>query len=149
MIALTGFGKLRELSISPVIVSSVNDHPTDTVAMTPDPFCGRFNDDVGTMFQGTKQIAGGAECIVDDQRQIIFLGEVREFLEIGDIQPGIADGLKVKCLCVLVDMLHETLRVVAIGKTNLDAEALKGHLELIVGAPIEICSRDEIISRLK
>src|SRR4051812_40976078 len=109
MIPFTGFGKLRKLPVTPIIISSVDNNAPDTCAMATDPLGSRLNHYIGAMFQRTKQVSTSTKSIVNDQGQIIFLCKCGNLFKVGNIQPWISDCLQVKCLGIFVNVFYKTL----------------------------------------
>ncbi|MNY22628.1 hypothetical protein D3C86_1562530 [compost metagenome] len=64
VIAFGRFSKLFEFTISPVVISAINDDSSNAGSMSADPFGGRLNDNMCTMLQWTEQVSGSAEGIV-------------------------------------------------------------------------------------
>ena len=123
VVAFRRLGELRELAVAPVVVTAVHDHAADGSAMAADPLGGRFHHDVGAEFQGPYEIATGAESIVYDQGQVILFGQGHKFLEIGNVQPRVADGLQVDCFGALGDRRGKGGGIVAIHPHGAHAEA--------------------------
>src|SRR5690606_20601132 len=136
MITFAGFGKLRELTITPVIVTSIHDHATNTGTMAADPFCCRFNYDIGAMFDRAEQVAPGTKAVVNDKSDVVFLCQRGELFDIRNIQAGVADCFQVDGFCVFVDQLYKAFNVVAICKASFNAEAFESHFKLVVSATI-------------
>ena len=117
--------------------------------MAADPFGGGFYNDIGAKLQGPGEITAGAESIVHDQWQVIVFGQRNKFFKIRNVQPGVADGLQINGLGVLVDQRHEAVHIIAVGKAGFDAEPFEGHLELVVGASVEEGGGHEIVTGLQ
>ena len=61
--------------------------------MPADPLGGRMHDDVRPVVDRPAEGAGGAEGVVHDQRDSGRVGDVGQGLEVGYVEPGVADGL--------------------------------------------------------
>ena len=93
-------------------------------------------------------VAAGTEGVVHHQRNAILVGDVRNGFEIGNREARVADGLDVDRLGLVVDGGTECFRLVAIDKLDVDPEARQGHLELVIGAAIEVAAGDDVVARL-
>ena len=98
------------------------------------------------MLQRLADRAARAERVVHDQRQVVFLRQRGERLEIRHREPGIADRLEVDRLGLRIDQRLEARHLHAVGKPRLDADVLEGVFELIVGPAVEVRRRDEIVA---
>ena len=92
VVALIRLDHLREAAATPVEGAAVHDHAAHAGGVAIDVLGGRVDDDVGAMLEGAAQV-GGAEGVVDQQRGLHLVGDGGEFLEIEDVQAGVADGL--------------------------------------------------------
>ena len=127
----------RELAVSPVERAGVDDDSSQAGAMATDPLRGAFHHHIGTVLDRAQQGAAGPEGVVDNQRNAALLGEGGESLEVGNVEARIAHRLDIDPFGVVVDLRRKALHLIAIGEPDVDAEAGKLHLELVVGAPIE------------
>ena len=64
------------------------------------------------------------------------------------VELGVANALHVEGLGVLIDRLPEGFGIVAFHQLDPNAQARQRHLELVVGAAIEIAGGDNVIPRL-
>jgi hypothetical protein len=89
MVSLRWFGKLRKLTIAPIIVSCIHNYAAYAGPMTTNPFGGRFHNHIGTMFNGTEQVSCSTKGIVNYQRKIVFLGKCCKASKSGILKPGL------------------------------------------------------------
>ena len=82
---------LRELVVAvlvldaPVEVLAVNDHAADDSAVPAEPLCGGLDDNVGAKAQGPAGVAAHAESVVDDERDLVLLGDSGDDVKVGHI----------------------------------------------------------------
>lgn len=122
-----------------------------------------MNDDVCAVVERTAEIATCAESVVDlrrNQRHSTGSGSgcayndghaslVRDFndsLEVRNVVLWVSNALQVDGLGLVVDELFETLRLVSADELSRDAEPREEDLELVVGAAIEVGSRNDVVS---
>ena len=148
VISRAGLAHQWKLAVAPVEGAGIDDHATKAGAMASDPFRGAFHHHIGAMLDRAQQGSAGPEGVVDDQRNASLLGESGEALEVGDVEAGIAHRLDIDPFGLVVDLCGEALHVIAIGEPDVDAQAGKLHLELVVGAPVEKRGGDEVVSCL-
>jgi hypothetical protein len=88
-----------------------------------------FDNDVGAEIDGAAQITTGAEGVVYDQRNAVGVGDLRQCLEVGDVEARVADGLDIDRLGVGIDGALEIRRVVALD-TNFTPMPRRGRVTL-------------------
>jgi hypothetical protein len=76
------------------------------------------------------------------------VGNLGNGLEVGHVVPRVADALDVDGLGPVVDGGGNVLGLVAVDKLGGDAEALERHLELVVGAAVEVRRGDDVVAGL-
>ena len=74
------------------------------------------------------------------------MGDLGNGLEVGDVVAGVANGLEVDGLGVVVDEGGNVLGLVAVGELGLDAEAGQHDLELVVGATVQVGGGDDVVT---
>ena len=116
--------------------------------MATNPLGGTFDHHVGAMLDGSQQSTTGTQGVVNDQGNLVLLGEGREGFKIRDIEARIAHRFDIDRLGVGIDLSGEALHRIALSEFHLNAQARELHLELVVGAPVEIRRRDKVVSRL-
>ena len=60
--------------------------------MAAEELGGGVDDDVGTVFDGPDEVRG-AEGVVDDERDAVRMGQLRERLDVRDVGVRVAEGL--------------------------------------------------------
>ena len=103
MISFRRLCELWKLSVTPIIISCINNHPANRCTMTADPFCSRFNNNVCTPFHRAEKITAGPKCIIYNQWKIILFCQSPEFLKIRNIKSRISDCFQVNGLCIFID----------------------------------------------
>jgi hypothetical protein len=71
-----------------------------------------------------------------------------ERLEVRHVEARVADGLDVERLGLRRRSPSEVLRIVALDELHADAEPRERHLELVVGAAVEVAGRDDVVAGL-
>src|SRR6202012_2539986 len=84
--------------------------------------------------------------VVDHQRHPLLVGNAGQFLNVGDIELGISQGLGVHGSRLLVDGRAQAIEVVSVDKAYVNAQARQGVVEEVVGAAIEGSGRDDLVS---
>src|SRR6056297_3676941 len=59
---------------------------------------------------------------------------------------GVADGLDVDALGVLIDLGLKRRQVIALNKTDVNAHSGQGNLELVVGAAVKRSAGDQVVA---
>src|ERR1700761_6685480 len=103
MITFRWFGKLREFSVAPVIITSVDNYAADAGTMPADPFGSGLNHHVRTMLQRTEQVTRSAKSIIYDQWQIVFFSYRSYLFKIRNIVFGVANRFQVNGFGFSVD----------------------------------------------
>src|SRR5208283_725713 len=97
--------EIREASRSPPIeVAAVNDNPADGGSMTTDELSGGVDNDIGAPLDGPAE-SGRGRGVVDDQRQLVLVGDAGEGFDIDNVKLGIAESLGINGFGLLVDRL--------------------------------------------
>ena len=94
------------------------------------------DDNVGAVLQRTEQIRG-AEGVIDDNRQAMFLGNLGNGVDVGDIGVGIAERLEIDDRGVVLDGALDLFQVMSIDKGGLDAKLEERMLQQVVGAAVD------------
>lgn len=74
--------------------------------------------------------------LIDHQRDTSIVSYARQSLKIWHGKSGVTDTFDVNGFGVLIYMLCELLRIVALHKLDLDAKSWEKHLELVVRATV-------------
>src|SRR5690625_5895280 len=105
MISFRWLRKLWKFSIPPIEITTVDDHTTDRSTMPANPFRSRLNHYIGSMLDRTEKISCRSKCIVDDQRQIMFLRNRRKGFKIRYVIAWICDSLQINSAGIFVDFV--------------------------------------------
>lgn len=148
VVTLGGLVELREAVgvLAPVELARVDDYTGNGSAVAANPLGGGGNDDIGTVVNGAGKEAGSTKGVVDNKGNTGIVGDLGNGLEVGDVVAGVANGLDVDGLGLLVDGGSNGSWIVAVDKLGLDAEAGKEDLELVVGSAVEVGGRDNVVS---
>ena len=86
-------GDLREFARGfPVKFAGLDDDAAEGRAVAAEELCGGVDDDVSTVFDGPDEVRG-AKGIVDDERDAVRMGQLRERLDVRDVGVRVAEGL--------------------------------------------------------
>lgn len=113
--------------------------------MTADELCGGVDDNVGTMFDRTDE-ERRAESIVDDEDDIMAVGDLGDGVKISDIGIGVSEGLGVDDLCLGEDGSFEGSEVVDVDDCILNALSGKSVGDEIVGTAIKVVGRYDMVA---
>ena len=100
------------------------------------------------VLQGSEQVAARAERVVDNQWQVVLFGNGRDGFKIRNAKAGVADGFQVDSFGVGINEGLKAGRIISVGEAGFDAQALKRHLELDVGAAVEVRRGHEVVAGL-
>lgn len=100
------------------------------------------------MVNGPDKVSTSAEGVVHHNRNSFFMRQLRDFLQIRHVVARIADAFEVNRLGVVIDGSNELFRVVTIHELAVDAQPRKHDLELVVGTPVQIGRRDDVVPSL-
>src|SRR5688572_29356090 len=146
MVTFSGFSELREFAVTPIIVTTVNNHSANRRTVTANPFRGRFHHDICSVFNWTEQITCGTKGIIYDEWQIMFLGKGGDGFKIRNVKSWVTDRLKVDCFGFFVDVFFERFNLVAFSKTDVDAETFERNLKLVICSSVKKRRRNKIVS---
>src|SRR3984885_13850827 len=113
--------------------------------MATDKFRCRFHHNVGSPLDGTAKNRGSGR-VVDHQRHTLLVRDAGQFLNVGDVELGVTQGLSVYSPRFLVNGRPQAVKVVSIDKAYIDAQARQGVVEEVVGAAIEGSGGDDLVS---
>ena len=171
VVAFGGIVELREaLSVlAPVELASIDDDAGDGSPVTADPFGGRVHDDVGAVFDRPKKVAARAKGVVDldfvsaewdegggpsgtramkahHEGNTSVVSHLGDGGQVRDVISGVPNALDVDGLGPVVDRLGEPFGVVPLDELGGDAQPRHKDLELVIGAPVQIRGRDDVIA---
>ena len=120
----------------PVEGAAVHDDTAQAGAVAADELGGGVDDDVSAVLQGPDQV-GGAEGVVDDQGQAVLVGDGGDGVNVGDVAVGVAQGLQVDGLGVVLDRVLHLGQVVGVHKRRGDAVLGQGVGQQVIGAAVD------------
>ena len=104
--------------------------------MAADEFGGGVDYDVRTVLNGPDEI-GGAEGVVDDQRQAVLVGDGGDGINVGDVAVGVAQGLQIDGTGVVLNGVLHLGQVVGVYKGGGHAEVGQGVLQQVIAAAVD------------
>ena len=134
-----------EFRVLPVEVAGVDDDSADPGAVAAEPFGERMNDDVGPVLDRPQE-TGRSEGRIDDERQLVFLGNLRQHLDIRHVDGRIAEGLAVDRPGLAVDRRFHLVRLPDIDQADLDAQLGQNGVELDEGAAVQVVGRNNFVA---
>ena len=146
VIAGIGFGQHRKLAgAAPVEPAAVDDHAADGDAMAADPFGGRIHHDVGAELDRPAEI-GRREGVVDQQRDLRVVRDLRDLGNIQHFEAGIADGLADHQPGIGPDRSAKFVERARLDEGRGDAEARQRVRQQVDGAAIERGRGDDVVA---
>src|SRR5690606_16083644 len=118
------------------VVATVYNDAGNTVAMTTNPLGCRCYDDVRTVLQWFEQITTTTKCVVHNKGKVVFLGNSRDAVEIGNAEAGIAYRFYVNGFGFFIDCSFDIFGGFVLCKPCLDTEPLERNLKLVIRAAI-------------
>ncbi len=100
----------------PVELAGLYDDAAECRAVTAYELGRGVYNDVRAVLDGADQIRG-SECIVDDQRKAVLVGNFRDRVNVRDIAVGISKSLKINRSCVVLDRAFDFFQVVGVNKS--------------------------------
>lgn len=119
--------------------------------MTTDPLGCTVDDNVRAMFDRPDQVSTGTKCVVDNQRNLVLMGDLKldvsnksiarivsstsiethrcKLWQRGNIVFGVADALDVDGFGLLVDGSFVALQVIVLNELGGDTESLEVDLQ--------------------
>lgn len=150
MVAVRGLDELGEAVavLAPVELAGVNNDTANGGAVAANPLGGGVDDNVGTVVNGTDKVASSAKGVVDDQGDALLVSDLGNGLKVGHIVARVTDALDVDGLGFVVNGSGNVLGLVAVDELGGDAQAGEEHLELVVGAAVEVGRGDNVVAGL-
>ena len=115
--------------------------------MTADELGGGVHHDVRAVLDGPDQV-GGAEGVVDDQRQAVLVGNGGYGIDVGDIRIGVAQGFQIDRLGVGLDGGLHLGKVMGVHKGGGDAVLRQGVRQQIVAAAVDGLLGHDVVALL-
>ena len=149
--AMVPWGGLREdleAAIAPVELAGIHHNATNGRAVPADPLGSAGNDDIGAKIDGANQPAPAPKRVVHDDGHTVLVRDSHDALKVGYRGAGVGDGLEVNSAGALIDQLLKVGGGLGGDKLDGDAQARELHLELVVGATIELARRHDVVASL-
>ena len=148
MIATRWCGHLRELAVSPVKLSGLDDDSAHGRAVTAQVLGRGMNYDVGAVLQRSAE-KRRSECVVDDQRNACVVRDRPDRRDIEHVELRVADRFRIHSLGFGANRAAKLVRVVGIDEAGGDAELGEGHRKLRIGAAVERARGDDVVAVLR
>ena len=130
-VACVLLGELRELAgCNPVELAAIHNDAAESRAVTADKLGRGMHHDVGPVFDRANQVRR-TEGVVDDQRDLVLVGDCRDGVDIRDVGMRVAERLDKDELRVALDGRLDTLEVVRVNERGLDAESAERMLQQV------------------
>ena len=146
VVAGVGLAQLGKLAGGgPVEAARVDDDATQRGAVAADELGGRVDYDVGAMFDGAYEV-GGAEGVVDDERNAVAMGYIGYGIDVDDTRVGVAQRLDEDGFGVGPYGLLEIREVGRVDKGGGNAVGGQRVVEQVVGAAVDGVGRDDVVA---
>ena len=106
-----------------------------------------MNHDICAVFDRTNQIRC-AECIIDDQRQSVLVGNFRQCFDIRNITVRISQGFNVKRFRILLNCPFYFVQLVHVHQCGFDAVQRKGVLQQVNAAAVNGLLSNDVFALL-
>lgn len=100
-------------------------------------------------FQGMDGMGIERDMTTHHDGNALLVRELSDGLDVRDVVPGVPDALDVDGLRLVVDGGGEVLGPVARDELGRDAEPRQQHLELVVGAAVQVRRRHDVVAALR
>ena len=127
--------EILELAVAPIVVAAVHDHPANGCSMPADKFGCGVRDHMRTPFKRAEKIWRG-EGVVDEQDQLVPLGDLNNFFNREDRDIRVAQRLAIQNLGVGSNGSFEILRITRIDERHFYSKLRQCISELVIGAAI-------------
>ena len=84
----------------PVKGAAVHNDAAQGGTVAADKLCGGMDHYIRAVLDGTDQVRS-SEGVVDDQRQTVLMGNLRNGIDVGDVAVGVSQGFQIDGLCIL------------------------------------------------
>jgi len=93
-----------------------------------DPLRCRVNNDIRPVLERLNQVSSSSERIINNERNIVFVSDLGDCFEIGNVQPRVADRFDVDGFCFIVDQFSKIFRLIP--STNFTLMPSRGNVTL-------------------
>lgn len=148
VVAGVGVSKRGELAAGlPVELAGIDDDTAQRGAVAADELGGRVDNDVRAVLDRTDQVRS-AEGVVDDQRDVVLVGNLGDGVDVGNVRVGVTQRLQIDGAGVLLDSAFDLGQVMGVDKGRLNAEGRQGVLQQIGGAAVDGLLGDDMAAVL-
>ena len=147
VVARVGLREFRELAVSPVEFAPVDDDSAYGRAVAAYVLRRRCGKDVRPVIEGPYQT--DADRVVDYERNARVMGYLRERLEIGHVELGIADGLRIDRPRPVRDRLLEFLGLRGVDELYRASQLRESVVQKLVSAAVEVVCGDDLVPHLR
>ena len=137
-----------EPAVGPVERAGLDHDAADARAVPADELGGGVDHDVGAPLDRPAQVGRG-ERVVDDQRELVLVGDGRHGLDVEHVARRVADRLAEERLRVRPDGLPPRVRVVGVDPGQLDVHLAQQVLELVDRAAVQRGGGDDVVAGLE
>src|SRR5581483_1984374 len=134
-----------ELAVAPVELARLHNHAAHGGAMAADIFRGRVHHDVRAPLDRPAQVGRG-HGVVDDKGNLGLVRDLRERLDVDNVDERVAERLGVEQLGVLADGAAEVFRLIRGHECRVDAELLEIDVQQRVRAAVERGGGDDVVA---
>ena len=117
-----------ELAVAPVELAGFTDNAAHRGAVAADVLGGGMDDDVRAPIHRPAEVRR-RHGVVDDERDFGFVRDLRQRLDVDDVDERVTERLGVEELRIGFERPAEILRLVRMDEGRLDAELLQVHLQ--------------------
>lgn len=148
MITFSRLDKLGETLavLAPIELSRVDNDTADGGTVTTNPFGSGVDDNISAVVNGADKVTASSKSVVHYKRDTFIMGNLGNGLEVGDAVLGVANALNVDSLGVVVNRSGKLIKVVDIDKLGLDSQTGEEHLELVVGAAVQVRGGNNVVT---
>ena len=136
MVALRRAVDLRELTVAPIVATTVDNHATHCRTVAIDPLGCRLQNNVGTPLKRIAEVATCAERIIDHKGHIVAVCHLGNALQIRHIASRITHTLDIHSARIFVNQSLHCLDRIVLRNAALDTQLAQRNLELIVRSAI-------------
>ena len=115
--------------------------------MAADELGGRVDNDVRAVLDRTDQVRS-AEGVVDDQRDVVLVGNLGDGVDVGNVRVGVTQRLQIDGAGVLLDSAFDLGQVMGVDEGRFNAEGRQGVLQQIGGAAVDGLLGDDMAAVL-
>ena len=140
------FVEERETLGGPGEPAGLDDHATEGGAVPAEKLGGRVHDNIRTPLDRSVQVRR-RDGRVDDQRQIVRVGDLREPLQIGNLPGRVRDDFRENQFGLVGDGCCIICRVGTAHEGGVDAETPQRYIQLGDRTAIQIGGCDDVVAR--